>query len=88
MNKTTTKQAIKAKAKSILRKYKKQESENYHSENLLLLAETCGTEEEIEHCQKRVDTMDWDHNGPRYEIPCYIGKKVNSYYYELVKLTK
>ena len=88
MNEATTKKAIQAKAKSILRKYRKLEDENYHSENLLLLAETCGTEEEVKHCKKRVETMTWEYQGRRYELPGGMAMKINAYYYDLVNLAK
>ena len=47
-------------AKAILNRYHANEDRNYHTENLLLLAESLGTSEEIAYAKKRVEAINYD----------------------------
>lgn len=83
-NSETTKEAIKDKAKSLLRMHNRNEAQNFHSENLLMLAMAFGNKNAIRHCEKRIESIDSD--SPNYEIPPQIEKEVSAYYQFLVKM--
>jgi len=70
---------------TIRRKYRWNEDRNFHSENLQLLADNFGTEEEQKETARRVASMSPDFRP--YELPIYISENVNSYWYKyLAKL--
>ena len=71
----------------VLDRYKANEEINAHSENLALLAHHFGTEEEISHCERRRDG-DPQSGEEGYQIPTYVVRAINNYYYRLVQLVK
>ena len=76
--------------KSVLRKYLINENSNFHIENLLLLATHFGTQEEVDVCRSRVDSMGMDARydaryDERYQIPKDVQRKINRYYYVYLK---
>lgn len=71
---------------NILRKFNRNEGNNFHSENLLLLATHFGTKHEVEEAHKRVKNIHSDL--PNYEIPRHIEDKIDSYYQVLIAKVK
>jgi len=71
----------------VLARYKANEAGNAHSENLALLAHHFGTQEEINHCERRQQGN--PQSGEEgYQIPAYVVRAINDYYYRLVQLVK
>jgi hypothetical protein len=66
--------------KQLYRLYKENEDLNSHSENLLLLAKNFGTEEEIREAENQVRGHQVD--APPYDMPRYMFKNINEYYYK------
>tara|TARA_R110000868_G_scaffold281159_13_gene541553 strand:- start:323 stop:562 length:240 start_codon:yes stop_codon:yes gene_type:complete len=70
---------------AIRRKYLRNEDRNFHSENLQLLADNFGTEEEQKETARRVASLSPDFRP--YELPIYISENVGAYWGEyLAKL--
>ena len=71
----------------VLARYKANESYNAHSENLALLARHFGTQDEIDHCERRQQGN--PQSGEEgYQIPAYVVREINNYYYRLAQLVK
>ncbi len=70
--------------KNLLRKYKRNEGLNYHSENLLLLAKAFGTEEEIAEAERQAKSRA-SCDAPHYDAPEWVRASINGYYKLLVK---
>ena len=66
---------------SILRQYKYNESINAHSENLLLLANHFGTEEEQREALRQAESKR-DVDARDYQMPRYLAESINAYYYK------
>jgi len=67
--------------KNWLRKYRRNEGENFHSDNLVLLARICGTDEEIAMAERQAKSCHPD-NVP-WQMPAHVRSRINSYYAEL-----
>lgn len=63
---------------AIRRKYLRNEDRNFHSENLQLLADNFGTEEEQRETARRVTSLSPDFRP--YELPHHISESVNAYW--------
>lgn len=59
--------------------YRENEAHNFHTENLLLLAENFGTDEQVQEVTKRIRTLDAEKRG--YIIPRHIAGEINALYY-------
>jgi hypothetical protein len=64
---------------ALKRKYKWNESHNFHSENLLLLANAFGTDEEKREAERQAASKR-DIDARNYEMPTYISRSINAYY--------
>ena len=71
---------------TIRRKYLRNEDRNFHSENLQLLADNFGTEEEQRETARRAASLSLDYF-QHYKLPTYISENVNAYWHKhLAKL--
>ena len=66
--------------REILKQYQENEELNLHSENLLLLATHFGTPSQILEAERQARAKRSDAY-PRYEMPAYEARAINSYYY-------
>jgi hypothetical protein len=69
---------------NMLEEYKTNEANNHHTENLLLLAESFGTSQEVEACEK---TLEAKQNNNTSEPPLdeQMTRKINDYYKQLIQ---
>lgn len=62
------------------RKYKWNEDRNLHSENLLLLANAFGTDEEKREAARQAASKR-DIDAVNYQMPAHIAESINNYYH-------
>ena len=80
-----TKTMTQKQAQTLLKKYKENEAHNYHSNNLLLLANAFGTEHEQRVCNRNITAISC---GKTSSLLVSEQVTVNTYYYKLVALAK
>ena len=62
-------------------RYRENEAHNFHTENLLLLAENFGTDEQVQEVKRKLSTDGIDYVGKRHLIPRHIAGEISALYY-------
>lgn len=60
--------------------YEKNEDQNYHSDNLLLLATAFGTDNERREAARQAQSRNSE-TAPPYDMPRHVRESINQYYY-------